>query len=132
MNPVQSAPAYSAGRPSLQGRVLFTNSRPGQPDAAFVKRNEPRGANTAQIQEPVRSGYLVRTRSDVPLSTVKTGDTTMLEAALGSGAQVVSTDFPEVGMSARHGTDFAARLPTGGPARCNPVNAPLRCRRKKA
>jgi hypothetical protein len=120
--------AYTAGRPSLQGRVIFTNSRPGQPDAAFVKRNEPRGANTAQIQQLVRQGYLVRTRSDVPLETVTTGDTTMLEAALASGAQLISTDFPEVGMSARYGSDFVAGLPAGGPVRCNPVNAPRGCR----
>jgi Phosphoinositide phospholipase C, Ca2+-dependent len=119
--------AYTAGRPSLEGRVIFTNSRPGQPDAAFVKRNEPRGANTVQIQELVRSGYLVRTRSDLPLSTVTSGDTAMLNAALVSGAHVISTDFPEVGMSARYGSDFVARLPDGGPARCNPVNARRSC-----
>jgi Phosphoinositide phospholipase C, Ca2+-dependent len=119
--------AYRAGRPNLEGRVIFTNSRPGQTDAAFIKRNEPRGANTAQIQALVRSGYLIRTRSDLPLSTVKTGDTAMLNAALASGAHVISTDFPEVGMSARYGSDFVARLPEGGPARCNPVNARRNC-----
>ncbi len=120
--------AYVAGRPSLEGRVLFTNSRAGFADAAFIKRNEPRGANTAQIQALVRDGYLVRTRSDVPLTTVLTGDTTQLEAALASGAQVVSTDFPEVGMTARYDSDFVAELPGGGPVRCNPVNARRSCR----
>jgi hypothetical protein len=119
--------AYTAGRPNLEGRVIFTNSRAGQPDAAFIKRNDPRGANTAQIQELVRGGYLVRTRSDLPLSTVKTEDTAMLEAALQSGAHVISTDFPEVGMSARYDSDYVARLPEGGPARCNPVNARRNC-----
>jgi hypothetical protein len=119
--------AYTAGRPNLEGRVIFTNSRVGQTDAAFIKRNEPRGANTAQIQDLVRQGYLVRTRSDVPLATVTSGDTSMLEAALVSGAQVISTDFPEVGMSARYGSDYVARLPEGGPARCNPVNARPNC-----
>jgi hypothetical protein len=123
--------AYTAGRPSLEGRVLFTNSRPGQPDAAFIKRNEPLGVNTAEIQDLVRTGYLVRTRSDLPLSTVASGDTTQLEAALASGAQLVSTDFPEVGMSARYGSDFVAELPGGGVARCNPVNAPRRCRDRR-
>ena len=91
-------------------------------------RNEPRGANTAQIQQLVRDGYLVRTRSDVPLATVTSGDTSMLDAALASGAQLISTDFPEVGMSARYDSDFVAQLPEGGTARCNPVNAPRRCR----
>jgi hypothetical protein len=120
--------AYTAGRPSLQGRVLFTNSRAGNQDAAFIKRNEPRGANTAAIRDLVRSGYLVRTRSDVPLATVTSGDTEMLEAALASGAQIISTDFPEVGMSARYDSDYFAALPNGDPARCNPVNAPRGCR----
>jgi len=120
--------AYTAGRPSLESRVIFTNSRPGRPDAAFIKRNEPRDANTAQIQELVRQGYFVRTRSDLPLSTVTTGDTSLLDAALRSGAQGISTDFPEVGMSARYGSDFVARIPGVGPARCNPVNARNNCK----
>ena len=119
--------AYTAGRPNLEGRVIFTNSRPGFSDAAFIKRNEPRGTNTAQIQELVRQGYLVRTRSDLPLSTVRSGDRTMLEAALASGAHVISTDFPEPGMSERYGTDYVAELPNGAPARCNPVSARLNC-----
>ena len=120
--------AYTAGRPSLQGRVLFTNARPGSPDAAFVKRNTPTGANLAQIKALVRKGYLVRTRSDEPLATVLSGDNTRLRAALASGAQLVSTDFPEVGMSARYDRDYVAALPGGGPARCNPVIRPPACR----
>ncbi len=128
-DPGPASAAYLAGRPNLEGRVLFTNARPGTPDAAFVKRNDPLGANTAEIAELVRKGYLVRTRSDVPLRTVTANDTSMLEAALASGAQLISTDFPEVGMSARYGSDFVAELPGGGVARCNPVNARASCRR---
>ncbi|MEA2273532.1 MAG: hypothetical protein QOI98_2240 [Solirubrobacteraceae bacterium] len=120
--------AYTAGQPNLEGRVVFTNSRPGLSDAAFVKRNEPRAANTAEIADLVRRGYYVRTRSDVPLETVLGNDTSMLDAALASGAQLISTDFPQIGMSARYDSDYVAELPGGGPARCNPVNAPLGCR----
>ncbi|MGH2822924.1 MAG: phosphatidylinositol-specific phospholipase C1-like protein, partial [Thermoleophilaceae bacterium] len=120
--------AYTRGRPNLEGRVLFTNARPGAPDAAFVKRNEPTGANLRQIRRLVRAGYLVRTRSDVPLGTVTSGDEAQLRAALGSGAQLVSTDFPEVGMSARYDSDYVVALPEGGPARCNPVIRPPACR----
>ena len=120
--------AYVAGRPSLEGRIVFTNSRPGLRDAAFVKRNEPRGANTGEIADLVRRGYFVRTRADVPLQTVVENDGSMLDAALASGAQLISTDFPQIGMSARYGSDFVAALPGGGPARCNPVNAPPGCR----
>jgi hypothetical protein len=119
--------AYTAGRPSLDGRVIFTNSRPGFADAAFIKRNDPTGANTAQIQDLVRRGYLVRTRSDVPLTTILASDTAMLDAALRSGAQLISTDFPEVGMSARYDRDYVAEVPGGGTWRCNPVNATRGC-----
>lgn len=119
---------YLAGRPSLQGRVLFTDSAPGRPDAAFLEENDPTGANTAKIQDWVRKGYLVRTRSDVPFGAARTGDTTQLAAALASGAQIVSTDFPVPGLAARYGSDYAAQLPGGVPARCNPVNAPKSCR----
>jgi Phosphoinositide phospholipase C, Ca2+-dependent len=120
--------AYLAGRPNLEGRVLFTNSLAGRQDAAFIKRNDPLAANTAQIQELVRAGYLVRTRSDVPLTTVLSGDTTQRQAALDSGAQLVSTDFPVAGMAARYGSDFVAQLPGSVVARCNPANARVTCR----
>jgi hypothetical protein len=120
--------AYRAGRPSLEGRVLFTNAVPGEADAAFLKRNDPLGANTAWIQRLVRRGYLVRTRSDLPLQTVRADDRTQLEAALASGAHVVSTDFPEVGMSARYDSSYVARLAEGGTIGCNPVTARRSCR----
>jgi hypothetical protein len=119
--------AYVAGRASLEGRAIFTNGVVGQPDAAFLKRNDPTGENLAKIQDLVRAGYLVRTRSDLPLTTVTSGDTALLDAALASGAQLVSTDFPQVGMSARYDSDFVARLPRGGPVRCNPVSARPGC-----
>jgi hypothetical protein len=130
-NPGPIAAAYTRGRPSLEGRVLFTNARPAAPDAAFVKRNDPTGLNLRQIRRLVRAGYLVRTRSDEPLATVLSGDRTQLRAALRSGAQLVSTDFPEVGMSARYDSDYVAALPGGGPARCNPVMRPPGCRSRR-
>jgi hypothetical protein len=40
---------------------------------------------------------------------------------------VISTDLPEVGMSARYNSDFFARMPHGGTVRCNPVNARRSC-----
>ncbi|MCA1481644.1 Ca2+-dependent phosphoinositide-specific phospholipase C, partial [Bradyrhizobium sp. NBAIM08] len=89
---------YLAGHPSLQGRVLFTNSNPGNADAAFVERNDAKGSFTA-IQNLVRQGYMVRTRSDSPGREVATNDRSTLEAALASGAQWVSTDYPVAGYS---------------------------------
>ncbi|MFG3256596.1 phosphatidylinositol-specific phospholipase C1-like protein [Streptomyces sp. NPDC048172] len=115
--------AYRAGgRESLQGRVLFTDSERGRPDAAFMKENDPTGLNKAKIQDLVKRGYYVRTRSDVPLAQATSGDTTMLRDALDSGAQMVSTDFPVPGLAARYGSDYVAELPGGKTTvRCNPV-----------
>jgi hypothetical protein len=118
---------YVAGHPSLDGRVAFTPSTPGQPDAAFVKRNDPTGVNQAEIAALVEAGYVVRTRADLPVVTPLSGDATQREAALASGAQWVSTDYPVPGMAARWGSDYYAAIPGGNPARCNPVNAPPGC-----
>jgi hypothetical protein len=119
---------YLAGHPNLDGRVLFTNANPGQSDAAFVKRNDPLGPNVAVIQDLVRRGYLVRTRADADTVQARTGDTTQRDAALLSGAQFVSTDYPVPGRAAPFGTDYVAQIPDGDPARCNPINTGTLCR----
>ncbi len=119
---------YLAGHPSLAGRMLFTSAAPGNADAAFVKRNDPLGSNTAAIQDLVRRGYIVRTRADSDTVQARSGDTTMRDAALASGAQWVSTDYPVPGRAAMFGTDYAAVIPDGSPARCNPLNTGPRCR----
>jgi Phosphoinositide phospholipase C, Ca2+-dependent len=119
---------YLAGHPNLDGRVLFTNANPGQPDAAFVKRNDPLGPNVAAIQDLVHRGYLVRTRADADTVQARTGDTTQRDAALLSGAQFVSTDYPVPGRAQPLGTDYVAQIPDGDPARCNPINTGTHCR----
>lgn len=123
--------AYVAdGRASLEGRVIFTQSVPGEPDCAFQKLNDPLADDKARvnIREQVRMGYWVRTRADVPVTTVLSNDTTsMRDAALASGAQMVSTDWPAYGMSARYGVDYVVRYEGGRTAVCNPVNAPDSC-----
>lgn len=118
--------AYRTGRPSLEGRVMFTSSSPGQPDAAFVMRDSPTGANTAAIQDLVRQGYVVRTRADEPTIEARSGDTARREAALASAAQWVSTDYPLPGSSSW--SDYYASIPDGHPARCNPVVTGPACR----
>ncbi|CAJ2509728.1 Uu.00g056280.m01.CDS01 [Anthostomella pinea] len=121
--------AYTAGRPNLEGRVVFTNSEPGNADCAFQKLNDPRGeANLANIRAQVRAGYYMRTRADEPLTTVLGNDTTsMRESAFASGAQIVSTDFPSYGPSSRWHVDYAVRLKGGRAARCNPVTRRSNC-----
>jgi hypothetical protein len=119
---------YLAGHPSLRGRVLFTNSTPGRPDAAFVEENDPTGANFRRIRREVRRGYVVRTRADEDTREARADDTRRGDLALASGAQWVSTDYPAPGIAARFGTGYDVRLPNDRPARCNPVRAPRACR----
>ena len=103
--------------------MLFVDSRPGDPEAAFAKLNDSVG-DRKLIGQLVKQGFLVRTRADADTMEARTGDTTARDAALASGAQFVSTDYPELGP---FGTDYIVELPGGGPARCNPVSAPKKC-----
>jgi hypothetical protein len=117
---------YTAnGHESLQNRTVWTNSNEGSADAAFIKYNNP---NVTEIQRLVKKGYFVRTRADDPIATVLSRNTTTRDNAFLSAAQIVSTDFPQYGMSARYDWDYAVQLDGGKVARCNPVSAPAWCR----
>ncbi|HEY7498173.1 MAG TPA: phosphatidylinositol-specific phospholipase C1-like protein [Vicinamibacterales bacterium] len=118
---------YLRGNPSLEGRVMFVSGSPGEASAAFVKMNEALGDDENRIRETVKSGYLVRTRADIPTVEARTGSTLRRDAAFRSGAQYVSTDYPE---PSPFGSGYLARLPEAErlPARCNPVTAPVGCR----
>jgi hypothetical protein len=119
---------YLSGHPSLRRRLVFTNSVPGQPDAAFIKLNDPTGAGLALIRDAVRRGYVVRTRADVDTREARAGDPRRRRQALASGAQWISTDYPAPGIAARFGSSYHVHLPNHRPARCNPVTATRRCR----
>ena len=108
-------PVYTQGHPSLEGRVLFTNAAPGQPDAAFTEENN---GTPEEIDGLVREGYLVRTRTDADTVQARTNDTRRRDAVLASGAQILSTDYPR-GAPAPSG--FVVGFPGGALARCNPV-----------
>lgn len=109
-------PIYTKGHPSLEGRVIFTNSTPGTPDAAFVKENN---ALSPRIPELVKQGYLVRTMSDGGVVSVHANDTQKRDAALASGAQIVSTDY----YFSKHADSGYHVEFDQGIARCNPVSA---------
>jgi hypothetical protein len=118
---------YAVGHRGLKGRVMFSSSLPGQPDAALINIDDPRGANQATIRDLVRQGYVVRTQADEPVLTPQSGDVTRRDAALASGAQWVSTDYPVPGLATRWGSDYVVQLPRGAIARCNPVLRRARC-----
>ena len=86
-------PVYTEGHPSLQGRVLFTNGTPGEPDAAFTEANDE---TPEVIDTLMRDGYLVRTRTDENTVQARMNDTTRRDAVMKSGAQILSTDYPAV------------------------------------
>ena len=115
---------YLAGHPSLIDRVLFTNADPGDADAAFIKRNDP---SDPSIPGLVADGFVVRTRSDGDTVEARANDTGPRDAALASGAQWVSTDYPVPGMAVGFTSPFYVEIPGGTVARCNPVNAPPSC-----
>jgi hypothetical protein len=119
-------PVYLQGHPSLRGRIIFTNAKPGQPDCAFTEENE---GTPEEIAELVRKGYLVRTRTDADTKEARTNDTRRRDAVLPSGAQLLSTDYPASEPSTW--TAYSVSLPHGAVARCNPVNGPAFCSNKE-
>ncbi len=103
---------YLDGHPSLRGRIMFTSSAPPADEAGFVKLNDPIG-DFDRIQTLVGQGYIIRTRSDADTVQARSGDTTMREAAITSGAQFVSTDYPVP--DPRFGTGYMVAIPGGMP-----------------
>jgi hypothetical protein len=122
LDQAHAGPIYAEGHPSLKGRLIFTNAKAGDPDAAFLERND---GTRAEIDELVKQGYLVRTRTDEGTEQARTNDRTRLDKALSSGAQMLSTDYPSSEPS--KWSTFAVGLPGGSVARCNPLNKPAGC-----
>ncbi|MEH6665520.1 MAG: phosphatidylinositol-specific phospholipase C1-like protein [Brevundimonas sp.] len=115
--------AYAAGRPSLEGRVLFVNTDEASPAAAYLTLNDP-VAQQARIQAAVRQGFIVRTRADADTAEARAADVTRRSAAFASGAQYISTDY--LWADPRFPT-YEVRLPGDMAATCNPVRTGERC-----
>jgi hypothetical protein len=104
---------YTEGNPTLAGRAMFPCAPPGSPDAGVLILNDP-VADGGRIRDLVRRGYLVRTRADADLAI----DPAQRRAALDSGAQVVSTDFPPGEPDPV--TGYACVFPDGSTVRARP------------
>ena len=109
---------YLDGHPSLEGRVMFADAPVGSPEAAFLKRND---AFDPTIPGLVEQGYLIRTRADVDTVEARLNDTTRRDTAFASGAQFVSTDYPEPNLAF---SDYAVAFPDGTTVRVNPLTGP--------
>ena len=127
INPEPYRSIYLEGHDGLEGRILFTNAEPGQPDASYIGLDDPLADGGVMISDLVDRGYLVRTRADADNVEVETGSDDRLRAALASGAQWISTDYPGPDGARDEGSDYVAELPGFLAARCNPVTAPKDC-----
>lgn len=83
---------YRNGYPSLSGRSLFASYPDTEPEAAVMVVNDPVSQFTT-IQNLVRRGFLVRTRSDGSNQDAINQNQNRVERAFSSGAHWISTDF---------------------------------------
>lgn len=113
---------YTHNGRDLNGRLMFVDSAMGDPFAAVMVLNDPT-ASAMAIARALAAGYLVRTRADSDPTEARMNTRTQLTAALASGAQIVSTDFPAPTME----TGYVVEIPSGTPSRCSPVTAPMGC-----
>jgi hypothetical protein len=109
---------YLDGHPALRDRVMFASVAPTHAAAAWFKMNDP-VRDFDKIRELVRLGFMVRTRADANTTQARKNDGSMRDKALASGAQFVSTDYPEPNLKF---SPYVCRLPGGVVARANPVS----------
>lgn len=110
--------AYISGHPSLKNRVLFADAEPGTPEAAIHIMNEAE-QDKAKINELVKKGYIIRTRADADTREARTNDRSTFEAALESGANIITTDYYQ--KSTHFKSDYIVAFPEGGYFRINPI-----------
>src|SRR3954467_10068167 len=88
------------------------------PGAAWFQHDDPI-ADFDRIRRLVAAGFLVRTRADANTRQARSGDTTMRDKALSSGAQFISTDYP---VRDPRFTTYCVQFPGRIVARSNPVS----------
>lgn len=113
------AALYAESSPVTEGRAMFLRGEEGKPWSAVFVIDNPRDP---ALPDHVRRGYIVRTRADADLKEPRQGDTSRFEAALASGAHILSTDYPA--SWAYEPTNYVVEFPRGAVARANPVSAP--------
>lgn len=110
---------YLDGHPSLTNRVMFVSAKSSNvSEAAFFKINDPI-RNHAEIQTLVKQGFLVRTRADADTQEARKNETFRREQAFSSGAQMISTDYPQPD---RRFSEYVVRFQGDRAVRSNPVH----------
>jgi hypothetical protein len=87
---------YAEGHPSFAGRLMFSFSEPGRPEAAFLKSDNPKNSAISNL---VKQGYIIRARTDEPGHQAYTNDYSNMNTAFESGAQILSTDCYKADLS---------------------------------
>jgi Phosphoinositide phospholipase C, Ca2+-dependent len=112
---------YLAGREALRGRWMFASVPEDHSAAAWFKVNDA-VRDFDRIQRLVKAGFLVRTRADTGSGEARRNDVVRRDRAMASGAQFVSTDYPE---PRKDWSAYCVRLPevpAGVAFRRNPVS----------
>ena len=113
--------AYLAPDPTLAGRPMFVRGGPDEPWGAFIEVGSVIGREE-EVQGLVGQGYMVRSTADSTDPEDADTNPVRAQAALDGGSHLISTDFP-----APVDDGYWFHFPAGGPARCNPINAPPGC-----
>ncbi len=109
----KAAETYASMHPGLKGATAFLQAYGDEDYAAIYVLNNP---TNPEITTRVKEGFIVRTRADADLEEAAKNDTARRDAALASGAQIITTDFfagsphEETGYVVTLGEDKAARL----------------------
>lgn len=104
---------------SMAGRPMFTSGPEGSSYGVVHIINEPI-EQAERITRLVRAGHIVRTRADAGTREMRTNDRSRFEAAMESGAQVITTDYPTP--DTRHNAEYRVVFEDGAYARVNPVS----------
>ncbi len=110
---------YLEGHDALAGRRMFATAPTDEhPSAAWFKINDPI-KDFDRIRDVVARGFMVRTRADADTRQARANDPTQRDKALASGAQFISTDYPE---PRAEFSPYQVKLPQNAVARANPVS----------
>lgn len=121
-----AVPYYVSGHPSLQNRAMFIYANYNSDEAFFLIQNNAEGDKSI-IQNRVSEGFIVRTRADADTEQARTGNYNTMNAALSSGAQIISTDYYQPDSryisDPSNWTNYTVKLPDNAIGRKNPINA---------
>ena len=99
-------------------RPMFVDVEKDHPQAGFFIKNNPI-KQEKEIRALVEQGFMVRTRSDANTREARNGDQSRFEAAIRSGAQLISTDYYLKSLSPNQ--DFEIIFKEHAYSQCNPV-----------